>query len=119
MNFIFHDLNGKKIAELPLGELNINSLQDSIDMIGNAHYLGSSSVVIYKECLSPDFFKLSSGLAGDILQKISNYNLKLAIVGNFSEYTSKSLRDFIYESNKTGRVLFVPDLDSALLEFAK
>ena len=71
MNFIFHDLNGKKIAELPLGELNINSLQDSIDMIGNAHYLGSSSVVIYKECLSPDFFKLSSGLAGDILQKIS------------------------------------------------
>jgi hypothetical protein len=57
---------------------------------------------------------LKTTLAGDILQKFSNYNVKLAIVGDFSIYTSQSLRDFIYESNKTGRIRFVNTIDEAI-----
>lgn len=52
-----------------------------------------------------DFFVLSSGLAGEILQKYVNYQMKLAIYGDFSGCTSKPLHDFIYESNK-GRDFF-------------
>ena len=59
--------------------------------------------------LSPDFFKLSTGLAGGVLQKCTNYSFRVAIVGDISQYTAKSgpLRDFVYESNKRGDVRFV------------
>lgn len=66
-----------------------------------------------KETLGEDFFKLRTGVAGELLQKCSNFRIRLAIVGDFSEYTSKSLRDFIYESNKGNLVYFTNDLDSA------
>ena len=39
-------------------------------------------------------------MAGEILQKFSNYRVRLAIVGDFTPYSSKSIKDFIYESNK-------------------
>jgi hypothetical protein len=36
----------------------------------------------------------------------------LAITGDFKKYESKSLRDFIYDSYKSGRVLYVDSYDS-------
>ena len=41
------------------------------------------------------------------MQKFVNYQLKIAILGDYSGYTSKPLRDFIYESNNGGHVFFV------------
>ena len=82
---------------------------DILDPIGNAGYNGADMLVIPVSRLSPDFFKLSTGLAGAILQKCMNYQLKVAIVGDISAYTARSgpLRDFVYESNKHGTVRFV------------
>lgn len=37
---------------------------------------------------------------GEILQIYSTYDCKLATTADFSDYTSQSLSDFIYESNK-------------------
>jgi len=56
---------------------------------------------------------LKTGLAGEILQKFSNYYVELAIVGDFSKYSSKNLQDFIYESNKVGRINFVSSVEEA------
>lgn len=114
MNFIFHELKGEKIAELPSEDIKISGVQDAIDLLGNADYLGASGIIVYKENLAEEFFDLSSGIAGDILQKFSNYRKRLAIVGDFSNITSKSLKDFIFESNKVGRILFVYSLSEAL-----
>ena len=82
---------------------------DILDPIGNASYSGADMLIIPVSRLSPDFFKLSTGLAGAILQKCTNYSMKVAIVGDISAYTAKSgpLRDFVYESNKHGHVRFV------------
>ena len=82
---------------------------DILDPIGNAGYNGADTLVIPVSRLSPDFFKLSTGLAGAILQKCTNYQLKVAIVGDISQYTAKSgpLRDFVRESNTRGAVRFV------------
>ena len=43
----------------------------------------------------------------------------LAIVGDFSKYESNSLKDFIYESNKQGRINFVPHQDEAIRSLIK
>ena len=60
------------------------------------------------------FFDLKTGLAGDILQKCSNYRVTIAIVGDFSKYDSKSLHAFISECNRGNQVFFLPDEDTAL-----
>ena len=59
-------------------------------------------------------FVLSSGLAGEILQKYINYGGKIAIYGGFSHYTSKPLKDFIFESNKGKDVFFVATKEEAV-----
>lgn len=105
--------NNTPIAVIESNEIVINELDDAVDLLGNCDYLGTSKIIIQKEHLNPDFFELKTGLAGEILQKFSNYRKKLAIVGIFSEYTSKSLRDFIYESNKMGRISFVHSIEEA------
>jgi len=67
-----------------------------------------------QEAICEDFFRLKTGLAGEILQKFVNYRMKIAIVGDFSIYTSKSLKDFIYESNKGKHIFFVPSEKEAI-----
>lgn len=114
MNFNFHQTPSGKIAELPKGTVTLKAVEDAIDILGNADYQEASKIIIYKEDLSEDFFRLSTGIAGEILQKFSNYRKKLAIVGDFTSIQSKSLRDFIRESNRTGSVVFVASFDQAL-----
>ena len=97
-------------------EFMLCDVQSALDLIANANYLyESSKILIRKENICEDFFDLKTGIAGEILQKAVNYGACLAIVGDFSGYTSKSLRDFIFESNKTGKhVLFLENEAEAL-----
>lgn len=70
-------------------------------------------IALNKTAITEDFFILSSGLAGEILQKFVNYGIKFAIYGDFSKYTSKPLKDFIYESNQGKDVFFAITADEA------
>ena len=62
--------------------------------------------------LGPDFLRLSSGVAGEVLQKLVNYRRQVAVVGDVSQPAAGSapLRDFIGESNRGRSVWFVDDL---------
>ncbi|GAB3512071.1 DUF4180 domain-containing protein [Spirosoma knui] len=101
------------IAVILSNDVVIKDAQDALDLLANCAYQGAEKIIINQQNLSPDFFELQTGLAGEILQKFSNYRMQLAVVGDYSEYTSKSLRDFIRESNKMGRISFVDSLDEA------
>ena len=86
----------------------ITDPQSALDLLMTAKYeLGTKNIVIPKALVTEDFFVLRTGLAGEILQKFVNYGGRIAIFGDFSHYTSKPLRDFIYESNKGKDVFFV------------
>lgn len=69
--------------------------------------VGTQNIVIDKNLITEKFFILSSGLAGEILQKYINYGGRIAIFGDYTHYTSKPLHDFIYESNRGNDVFFV------------
>jgi len=107
-----------KTAEIISNEVLISSLDDAVNILGNANYQGADSVILMKEQISPDFYDLKTGFAGDILQKFSNYKMKLAIIGDFSNLKSKSLTDFIFESNKKGFINFVATKEEALQKFS-
>jgi hypothetical protein len=74
----------------------------------------AATLIVRKENINREFFRLGSGFAGEMLQKISNYRKRLAIIGDNSKLQSKPLRDFIYESNKNGEVIFVASAEEAL-----
>lgn len=109
-----HDINKTKIAELISEDNIINNIEDGLDLLGNLYYQDFDKIIIYDKNITPDFFDLKNGIAGEILQKFSNYRVRLAIVGDFSKYTSKSINDFIYESNKGRQINFVTSQSEAI-----
>jgi len=106
--------NGKVIvvnSDVPI----INDGQSALDFAVSIGYeYDCRSLAVNKKAVSEDFFKLSTGVAGEIVQKLVNYGYRLAIIGNFSDYTSKPLHDFIYESNNGSHLYFVADEDEAV-----
>lgn len=87
----------------------------AMDLLATVRYeTGCTAMVLHREQLDEAFFRLSTGLAGEVLQKFVNYQMKLAIVGDFARYASKPLRDFIRESNEGRQICFQPDEASAL-----
>lgn len=102
---------GRAVAVIESEAAFITDVQSALDVMMSARYeSGTERIAIQKEALAEDFFILSSGLAGEILQKFTNYGVKCAIYGDFSRYTSKPLRDFIRESNRRGTdVVFAAD----------
>ncbi len=93
----------------------ITDAQSALDLIATVNYeTGCDAYAVQKSAVAEGFFILSTGIAGEILQKFVNYRVRLAIIGDFSRYTSKPLRDFIYESNKGSHVFFVSTEDEAI-----
>lgn len=119
MRINISEISSVSIAEIIADNIVISEVQDALDLMADCDYHGAQKIIIHKNNIIPDFFDLKTGIAGDILQKFSTYRVKLAIVGDFSEYASKSLKDFIYESNKTGRIIFVNSVNEAKKKFAK
>lgn len=119
MNIEITNHKGVFMAELIADEIVIKDVQDALDIMANATYSGAEKVIIHAKNITPDFFDLKTKLAGEILQKFSNYRVPLAIVGDFSKYTSKSLRDFIYESNNGRAVSFVSSSEEAKEKLSK
>jgi hypothetical protein len=109
----YHEIENVIVSELIAETVVFSEVQDMLDLMGDAGANGCNRIIVNEKNLHPDFFKLHTGLAGEILQKFSTYNVKLAIVGDFSKYKSKSLQDFIRESNRGNRVFFVHSHDEA------
>ena len=119
MKFDCMEQNGIKIAVVISNEKAITNAQSVLDLLATASYeAGTDRIAIGKETIEDAFFVLSSGLAGEVLQKIVNYHAKIAIYGDFSHYTSKPLKDFMYESNQGNDVFFVATKEEAIERLA-
>lgn len=102
----------------------ISTPDDASDLVGTAWSHQAGLVAVPVERLDPKFFRLKSGIAGEITQKFVNYRLRLAVVGDISAKVAKSapLRDFVRESNRGDHVWFVDDeseLDRKLADRAR
>lgn len=115
MNIEIINKNNIDVAHVTADDLVITDLQSAIDLIMTVNYeYGINDIAISKNLITDKFFILSSGLAGEVLQKFINYRFRIAIYGDYSKYTSKPLKDFIYESNNGRDVYFTEDLNGAV-----
>jgi hypothetical protein len=109
---------GKNTTEVKTDGIVLHDVPSALDFMMSVQYQqDASNVIIKKENLTEEFFDLRSGLAGKILQKFVQYDVKLAIVGDFSVYSSQALQDFIYECNEGHHIFFVSDVEEAMQKF--
>lgn len=107
--------NNVEIAIISSSEILITDVQSALDMMATVNFeAGCNHIVLNKSLICEDFFNLRTRLAGEILQKFINYQVKIAIVGDFSVYSSKSLKDFIYESNNGKDIFFLSNEKQAI-----
>jgi hypothetical protein len=109
---------GIKAAVLTSGE-KWETLRDALDCMAAAAYEGCLGIIVPKESLPEEFFQLKTGFAGEVLQKFTNYRMKIAVIGDFSGCTSKSLRDFMYESNNGRQVFFKAAVEEGMASIVK
>lgn len=97
-----------KAAKITALETPIADMQQALDVLVSVLYTTDvDRIWLQASQLDTSFFDLRTGLAGDILQKFSNYRAFLIIEGDFEHVESTALRDFIRESNAAGRIRFV------------
>jgi len=113
-----HEIASVKIAEVLAEEIVVNTSDDALQLLGDLYYSGFDAIVFHQKNLTPDFFDLKTGMAGEILQKFSNYRMRLFIVGDFNSVSSDSLNDFMRESNKGNQVNFVHSLEEVLTQIS-
>ncbi len=107
--------NGVTIAVIQSDAIIIADAQSALDLIATLDYSDDCQrIALYKETIIEGFFKLSTGIAGEVLQKFVNYSKKLAIIGDFSGYQSQSLKDFIYECNNGKHIFFTANEQEAI-----
>jgi len=108
MNINIEKVNNSVIADIRSDKIIINGTQDALNLIAECDEHGARHIVLHEKNITPEFFNLKSGLAGDILQKFVNYRVRLTIIGDFSKFSSQAFQDFIRESNKQGQISFFP-----------
>jgi hypothetical protein len=88
--------------------LDANGLRD---LVGDALGHQAEWIAIPVRRLSPDFFELRSGMAGQWLQMLVNYRLRFAVLGDVSAHRarSESLDAWITECNRGRGGCFVAD----------
>jgi hypothetical protein len=102
---------GTRVLECAPDGPKITSERDAADLVNEAFDAKARVIAVPVERLGEAFFTLSTRVAGEVVQKVVNYGLKLAVVGDISRYLKKSapLRDWVRESNRGEDLWFVED----------
>jgi hypothetical protein len=110
------NIKNEIVTEIVSNHIIIRNSQDALDIMAS---YSTGYLILHEYNFEKDFFDLRTGIAGEILQKFTNYHVRLAIIGDFAKFKSKSLQAFIYESNKHCEYIFVNSVDEALNMWSK
>ena len=93
----------QKIIEGPPGVKLLRTPDDVVEILEACFENHTRSVLLYAENLTEQFFDLSSGKAGAILQKLRNYHVKLAVVAPEGGVRQSSLfHEMVLEESRSG-----------------
>ena len=89
----------------------IRSSKDIPDAVGAC--LGRAGFILTDDDLSPEFFDLSSGLAGELFQKLVNYKVRTAMVLQSPEAYGERFAELAYEHRSHPLIRFFRSRDEA------
>jgi hypothetical protein len=98
---------------LPVGNRIANE-QDALDWVAVCGEYGTDRLLLHAECLTADFFDLSTGVAGAILLKFVNYRLRVAAVIPFARSRQGKFGEMVIETNRGNQFRVFDDRDGAV-----
>jgi hypothetical protein len=86
--------------------------RDALELIAEASAADARLVALPAARCGDDFFRLRTRILGEVVQKLVNYGLRTAIVGDVSRWIAESdaFRDFLREANRGRQIWFVTSL---------
>lgn len=101
-----------KFIALPADGPLLASEADAVDLLGQLYGADCDTLAIPVGRMAPEFWRLKTRLAGLSIQKLANYRVRPAFVGDLSAQiaASDAVRDYVRECNRRGDVLFVDTL---------
>ena len=93
----------RRYVEFISSESRLATEQDALDLIALCGGNDTNLVMIHGGALSEDFFNLKTGVAGGILQKFVNYQMKAVVVLSAQTSIKSRFRELMNESNKGSR----------------
>ena len=118
MRVAVHQQGANRAVEVIDDAVLVSSGPDALSIIADPALAEATGIILHRRNFADDFFRLSTGLAGEVLQKFVTYGVRVAIVGDFSDLESDSLQAFMAESNRGGNVLFLAGVDEAARRLA-
>ena len=103
MNIQLAEKNGRTFIEGAPDQLLIQTERDAVTLIGVCGEHSTERLLLYAGNFPESFFDLRSGLAGTILQKFTNYHIRVALVVP-SELVHGKFREYVFEANRGDQV---------------
>ncbi|WP_396328859.1 DUF4180 domain-containing protein [Burkholderia anthina] len=107
---------GSRVLVLNPSTAPVQRESDALDLVALAHEHQADWIAVPADALHDDFYRLDSGLAGAVLQKLVNYGVRLGVVGDIDRWLTRSeaLRALIREANRGKSVWFAASEDDLL-----
>ena len=80
MNYHIVEKNNLTYVEFEKDGWVVRSEKDALDLVAACGEFLTDRLLVYEENLAEDFFHLSTHLAGEVMLKLSNYRIRVAIV---------------------------------------
>jgi hypothetical protein len=93
-----------KIIVAADADIFIDSFDAISDAVGKCY--GAEGLILTESDVSPEFFNLRTGLAGELFQKFTNYEIRLAIVLKDAGAYGERISELVYEHRNHSLIRF-------------
>lgn len=115
MNFIYNVITLGKVRYLEIvsAQFPLETEQQALDLMSLCAEHETNLLMIHAPAISENFFRLSTGTAGGILQKMINYHILTAFVLDKSVVLPNRFQEMMLEANKGGQYRFYDTMREA------
>ncbi|MDF2662956.1 MAG: hypothetical protein K0Q94_5747 [Paenibacillus sp.] len=113
MNYGININEGKAYLVCDSAETPLRTEQDALDLIAASYEHNVKHIMLHADVLSEDFFKLGTGLAGSVLQKFVNNQVKVAAIVPSDRHIGGRAKEMLDESNKGNDFKVFADISEA------
>lgn len=102
MNFTYNvvTLGTGRYLEIVNAQTPLETERQALDLMSLCVENGTNLLMIHASAISESFFRLSTGVAGGILQKMINYHITTTFVLNENIVLPKRFQEMMLEANK-------------------
>lgn len=113
MDYELSEHNNRKFVETLPGPEKLATEQDALDLVAACGEYRVDRLMIHGESLTDDFFRLSTGVAGAVLQKFVNYRIRVAAVVSPEQANQGKFREMMLETNRGSQFRIFFDRETA------